>query len=118
MFADGESFVTRNSESGDTDGHREPDVEVTTEADVAFGGRYGGYLRLSYIISDLLPNGGGTALVPGSHHWGGAGPPSWANTATGPVEIPGSIKLHGSAGTCMINWTRCWSVCKLMRKIV
>ena len=64
MFADGESFVTRNSESGDTDGHREPDVEVTTEADVAFRGRYGGSLRLSYIISDLLPAGVGTALVP------------------------------------------------------
>ena len=32
----------------------------------------------------------------------------WVNTATGPVEIPGSIKLHGQAGSCMINWTRCW----------
>ncbi len=87
-------------------------VDPMAEKDAAFGGRFGGYLRLSYIISDLSPNGGGTALVPGSHHWPGAGPPSWANKDAGPVEIPGAIKLHGPAGTCMINWTRCWCVQK------
>ena len=89
---------------------REPGDEPVAHRDAAYGGRFGGYLRLTYIISDLQPNGGGTALVPGSHHWPGAGPPKWANTATGPVEIPGSIKLHGQAGSCMVNWTRCWYV--------
>jgi hypothetical protein len=77
------------------------------EVDAGYGGRFGGYLRLSYIISDLSSDGGGTALVPGSHHWRGAGPPPWANTEAGPVDIPGAIKLQGLAGSCMINWTKC-----------
>lgn len=97
-----------HAESGGSEGRRGAGGEAVTHADAAFGGRLGGYLRLTYIISDLPPDGGGTALVPGSHHWPGAGPPGWVNTATGPVEIPGSVKLHGQAGSCMINWTRCW----------
>lgn len=101
-----------------TDGSSSPELGDGTaadEADAAYGGRFGGYLRLSYIISDLLPDGGGTALVPGSHHWRGAGPPSWTNTEAGPVDIPGAVKLQGSAGSCMINWTKCWCEFPLKR---
>lgn len=66
----------------------------------------GPYLRLTYILSDLEENGGGTAIVPGSHL--SEGPPPWLNSDQGPHEFPGMIRVSAPAGTCMINFTRLW----------
>jgi ectoine hydroxylase-related dioxygenase (phytanoyl-CoA dioxygenase family) len=66
----------------------------------------GPYLRLTYILSDLEENGGGTALVPGSHL--SDGPPPWLNSEEGPHEVPGMIRVHAPAGSCMVNMTRLW----------
>ena len=74
------------------------------EAEAEYGGRHGGYLRLTCLISDLGPQGGGTAIVPGTHTWRGAGPPAFFNTEDGPAEIPGTVFLQGKAGDCVLNW--------------
>ena len=78
------------------------------EADADYGGRMGGYLRLTCFISDVGPDGGGTAIVPGTHHWRGAGPPAYVNTEEGPAAIPGTVFLQGKAGDCVLNWTKLW----------
>ena len=75
--------------------------------DEAYGKVMGGYLRLTYLLSDLEPDGGGTAMVPGSHHWRGA-IPDWANGPEGPRALPGMVTLSGAAGSCILNWTRVW----------
>ena len=89
-------------EAWQRDGAQRPGVE-----DGRFGGVMGGYLRLTYILSDLEPGGGGTAMVPGSHHLHGE-IPDWANGPDGPRAIPGMVTLVARAGSCVINWTRVW----------
>ncbi len=66
----------------------------------------GPYLRLTCILSDLEENGGGTALVPGSHLADGL--PAWLNSQEGPHDVPGMVRVVAPAGACMINFTRLW----------
>ncbi len=70
--------------------------------------RDGDYLRFTYLLDDLAPDGGGTALLPGSHRSPDP-PPDWFHGTQGtPRAIPGAVHLAGPAGTCMINWTQLW----------
>jgi hypothetical protein len=41
--------------------------QIAGAEDERYGGVMGGYLRLTYILSELEPDGGGTAMVPGEH---------------------------------------------------
>jgi ectoine hydroxylase-related dioxygenase (phytanoyl-CoA dioxygenase family) len=74
----------------------------------------GSYLRLSWVLADIVPGGGGTALCPGTHRLSYS-PPSWIDRdharvdETGPVGWPAaSYELVAPAGSCMINWTTTW----------
>lgn len=68
----------------------------------------GDYLRCTYILDDLSADGGGTGLIPGTHHAEGPAP-EWLNDPDGGArEIPGMTRLAGPAGTCMVNYTLIW----------
>ena len=70
--------------------------------------RDGDYLRFTYLLDDLNPDGGGTTLMPGSHRSPDP-PPDWFHAeGEEPRAIPGAAHLAGPAGTCMINWTQLW----------
>ncbi len=68
----------------------------------------GEYLRFTYILDDLEENGGGTALIPGSHRVEGRIPEWFHAPGEEPREIPGMVCLVAPAGSCMINHTRLW----------
>jgi ectoine hydroxylase-related dioxygenase (phytanoyl-CoA dioxygenase family) len=81
----------------------------------------GPYLRLTWILSDLEEDGGGTALVPGSHL--SDGPPPWLNSEEGQREVPGMVRIAAPAGACMVNFTRLWhtrapNACDKPRRII
>jgi ectoine hydroxylase-related dioxygenase (phytanoyl-CoA dioxygenase family) len=70
--------------------------------------RDGDYVRLTYILSDVEPHGGPTAVLPGTHREE-EGPPRWLNTDDGyPRAVPGMVKITAKAGSCMVNDTRIW----------
>jgi hypothetical protein len=91
----------------------------------------GEYVRLTYLLDDLDPDGGGTAFYPGSHRdhtmdptnprasnanpstaGGGVGGavPEFFNVQPGrvPVESPGTWRAAGPAGSCIVNYTMTW----------
>ena len=83
----------------------------------------GSYLRLTWVLADIAPGGGGTALRPATHRLQYA-PPAWIDddhidpgkddgdaggTAAAPIGWPAaSYELVAPAGSCMINWTSTW----------
>ena len=68
----------------------------------------GDYLRLTFVLRDLPPGGGGTAYLPASHHVGELGAvSSSADSLTGPVA-GGPEALVAKAGDCWVNWTTLW----------
>ena len=74
----------------------------------------GSYLRLTWILADIAPGGGGTALCPGTHRLQYS-PPAWINRDHSELDEPGpvgwpaaSYELVAPAGSCMINWTTTW----------
>jgi hypothetical protein len=68
----------------------------------------GDYLRFTYLLDELDEDGGGTALIPGSHRAQGRVPDWFHAPGEEPREIPGMVHLTGPAGTCMINKTTLW----------
>lgn len=92
----------------------------------------GEYVRLTYLLDDMEPEGGGTAFFAGSHRAAaregdrlvdnanaeggvGSGVPEWLN-APGPaghgpgtwvpVDAPGVWRAEGPAGSVIINYVR------------
>ena len=87
----------------------------------------GEYVRLTYLLDDMLPEGGGTAFFGGSHRAAaregdrlvdnanaeggvGSGVPEWLNVQPGrvPVETPGVWRAAGAAGSVIVNYTMTW----------
>lgn len=87
----------------------------------------GEYVRLTYLLDDLSPDGGGTCFYAGSHRAAategerevnncnaeggvGAAPPHWLNIQPGrvPVNPPGAWTSAGPAGACIVNYTMTW----------
>ena len=83
----------------------------------------GEYVRLTYLLDDMLPEGGGTAFFGGSHRAAaregdrlvdnanaeggvGSGVPEWLNVQPGrvPVETPGVWRAAGAAGSVIVNY--------------
>ena len=76
---------------------------------------HGEWLRLTYTLDDLEPNGGGTGLMPGSHTWRpGKSVPEWANDSQSGAafDLPGRDEFCAPAGSCMLSWTSVWH-CRL-----
>ena len=94
----------------------------------------GEYVRLTYLLDDMEPEGGGTAFFGGSHRAAaregdrlvdnanaeggvGSGVPEWLN-APGPaghgpgtwvpVDAPGVWRAAGAAGSVIVNYTMTW----------
>lgn len=66
----------------------------------------GDYLRLTFVLSDIAPCGGGTGFLPASHQQGVAGT-AFGDLLSGPVALP-PTQLVAPAGSCWINWTALW----------
>ncbi|HEV2472211.1 MAG TPA: phytanoyl-CoA dioxygenase family protein [Chthonomonadales bacterium] len=61
-------------------------------------------VKVFYLLSDVAPEGGGTALLPGSHRF----PPDVAiPQVTDPEAMPGHVKMAYPAGTAYLFNGRC-----------
>ena len=64
------------------------------------------WVRCTYFIGDVTPDGGPFTLLPGSHKRDHPCPPDEHDQ--GPRHIDGQIGITGRAGSCLINNTEIW----------
>ena len=93
------------------------------------GGTANPSLRCTFTLNDLLPDGGGTIAMAGSHtpqsrEYGnvlntleefeyetaseGRSSAPFDRSPNRPHAMPNAVTQHGPAGSCMINWTSIW----------
>ena len=64
------------------------------------------WIRCTYFVGDVTPDGGPFTLLPGSHLNDGACPPDAKGQP--PRLVEGQLGISGPAGSCLINNTEIW----------